>query len=39
MEVGFAAAQLKPDDSNFVYDKQNEFAPTETCDWDDSVAD
>ena len=37
MDVNFTAAQLKPGDPGFVYDKQNEFKPTETCEWDDSI--
>ena len=35
MDVKFTANQLKPGDDGFEYDKQAEFKPTTTCQWDD----
>ena len=33
----YKAHQLKPDDPDFVYDKQVVFDPQENCEWDDSI--
>lgn len=38
MDRNFSKRQLKPGDSEFVYDKQVEFEPNQECDWDDSYA-
>jgi hypothetical protein len=37
MDLLFNKNQKKPDDPDFVYDKQEDFEPHEDNDWDDDL--